>query len=83
MIGPFKILRARGNAYTPDLPAHMAINLTFHASLLRKDPGDPLPGQHQEPPPPTKIDEQHEYEVDDILAARLFGRGKRLQFKVK
>lgn len=83
MIGPFKVLRAHGNAYTLDLPAHMAIHSTFHASLLRKDPGDPLPGQHQEPPPPIKIDDQDEYEVDDILAARLFGRGKRLQFKVK
>ena len=83
MIGPFKLLRAHGNAYTLDLPAHMAIHSTFHASLLRKDPGDPLPGQHQEPPPPIKIDDQDEYEVDDILAARLFGRGKWLQFKVK
>ena len=83
MIGPFRVLRAHGNAYTLDLPPHMAINPTFHASLLRKDPEDPLPGQHQEPPPPTKIDEQDEYQVDDILAARLFGKGKRLQFKVK
>jgi hypothetical protein len=76
MIGPFKVLRAHRNAYTLDLPAHMAINPTFHASLLCKDPGDHLPGQHQEPPPPIKIDEQDEYEVGDILAARLFGRGE-------
>lgn len=83
IIGPFKVLSAHGDACTLDLPAPMAISPTFHASLLRKDPADPLPGQHQEPPPPIKVDEQDEYEVDDILAARLFGRGKRLQLKVK
>ena len=44
MIGPFKILSAHGNAYKLDLPAHMVVNPTFHVSLLRKDPGDPLPG---------------------------------------
>jgi hypothetical protein len=83
MIDPFKILGAHGNAYKLDLPVHIAVNPTFYVSLLRKDPGDPLPGQYQEPPPPIKINEQEEYEVDDILAARLFGRGKRLQFKIK
>jgi transposase InsO family protein len=83
MIGPFKIIRAHGNAYTLDLPASMAIHPTFHASLLSKDPNDPLPGQHQEPPPPVKVNDQDEWEVDDILASRLFGRGKRLQFKIK
>jgi hypothetical protein len=50
----------------------MAISPTFHASLPRKDPADPLPGQHQELRPPIKIDEQDEYEIDDILTARLF-----------
>jgi hypothetical protein len=83
MIGPFKVIRAHGNAYTLDLPAHMTIHPTFHASLLQKDPADPLPGQHQEPPGPVIVRDQEEYEVDDILAARLFGKGKRLQFKVK
>jgi hypothetical protein len=61
----------------------MKIHPTFHVSLLRKDPADSLPGQHQDPPPPIKIDGHNEYEVDDILAARLFGRAKRLQFMVK
>jgi hypothetical protein len=83
MIGPFKIIRAHGNAYTLDLPTNMAIHPTFHASLLSKDPNDPLPGQHQQPSPPVKVNNQDEWEVDDILTSRLFGRGKRLQFKVK
>jgi hypothetical protein len=82
MIGPFKVLKAHGNAYTLDLPAHITIHPTFHALLLRKDPGDPLPGQHQPPPPPINVNDQPEYEVDNILDSRLF-RGKRLQFKVK
>jgi hypothetical protein len=44
MISSFKINKAFGNVYTLDLPAHMKIHLTFHVSLLRKDPADPLPG---------------------------------------
>jgi hypothetical protein len=71
-IGPFKVLRAHGDAYTFDLPTHMAISPTFHASLLRKDPADPLPGQHQELRPPIKVDEQDEYEVFDVLTTRIF-----------
>lgn len=77
-IRPFKVLHAHGDAYTLDLPAHMAISPTFHASLLRKDPADALPGQHQELRPPIEVDEQDEYEVDDILIARLFCKGKWL-----
>jgi hypothetical protein len=46
MIGPFKIIKAFGNAYTLDLPAYMKIHPTFHVSLLRKDLADPLPGQY-------------------------------------
>jgi hypothetical protein len=41
MIGPYKALHAHGDAYMLDLPAHIAINPTLHASLLHKDPGTP------------------------------------------
>jgi hypothetical protein len=78
MISPFKIIKAFGNAYTLNLPAYIKIHPTFHVFLLRKNPADPLPGQHQDPPPLIKIDGHNEYKVDDILAARLFGRAKRL-----
>jgi hypothetical protein len=78
IISPFKITKAFGNIYTLDLPAHIKIHPTFHVSLLRKDPADLLPGQHQDPSPLIKIDGHNEYKVDDILAPRLFGRIKRL-----
>ena len=56
MIGPFKIIKAFGNAYTLDLPTYITIH---------------------------PINKQDKYKINDILAARLFGRAKRLQFKVK
>ena len=46
MISPFKIIKAFGNAYTLDLPAHITVHPIFHVSLLRKDPADALPGQY-------------------------------------
>ena len=83
MISPFKIIKAFGDTYIFNLPAYIIIYPIFYVSLLRNDSADPLSGQYQDPSPPIKIDGHDEYEVDDILAARLFGRAKRLQFKVK
>ena len=56
----------------------MRIYDVFHPSLLRKAAEDPLPGQMNKPPQPIVVDDKDEWEVEDILDLRLFGRGKRL-----
>jgi hypothetical protein len=42
--------------------------------LLELVDNDPLPGQVQPPPPPVIVDNQEEWEVEEILDSRLFGR---------
>ena len=83
MLGPFRIKKVMGSAYQLDLPVTMKIHDVFHPSLLRKDPGDPLPNQIQEPPGPIIVDGEKEWELDDILNSRRTGRGRRLQYQVK
>lgn len=84
-IGPFEIDEVVSPlAYRLRLPDSAKIHPTIHASLLRPCASDPLPGQNPPPPPPVEIDEEAEWELDDILDSRWTGRGrnKRLQYKV-
>lgn len=54
----------------------------FHADRLRKAAEDPLPQQTHPPPPPEEIDGEPEYEIDQVLKSRLYGRNKTLQYQV-
>lgn len=83
MIGPFKVLSQHGVSYRLELPSSMKIHDVFHASLLRRAPAQPLPGQLAEPQGPVVVDNNDEWEVDDILDSRYFGRNKRLQYRAK
>ena len=83
MLGPFKITAKIGSSYRLELPASMRIHNVFHPSLLRKAATDPLPGQRVAPPGPVVVNEEEEWELDDILDARQIGRNRRLQFRVR
>jgi len=81
-IGPFKILAKIGSsAYKLDLPDTMKIHNTIHISLLEPYKDNKLPSQRQEPPPPIIIEGDPEYELEEIVDARLY-HGK-LQYRGK
>ena len=80
--GPFKILKKEGNAFRLELPPSMKVHPVFAPSKLRlASKRKPLPGQIEDPPPPITVNDQQEWEVEEILWSRLHYR--KLQYKVK
>ena len=67
MIGPFQITEQLGHAYQLDLPLIMKIHNMFSPDKLWKAADDPLPRQVQEPPKPVEINDDEEWEVEQIL----------------
>jgi len=84
MEGPYEILEQVGHSFKLRLPESMKVNPVLHAEKLRRDPGNPLPGQANPEPPPLELENgETEYEVQDVLAVKLV-RGKlryRIQWK--
>lgn len=71
-----------GHAYRLDLPDSIRVHLVFSAEKLRLAAHtEPLPGQLQDPKPPEVVDDEPEWEVDEILAVRLHYR--KLQYRAK
>lgn len=81
--GPFTVVKKINDvAFKLELPASMKIHPVFHVSLLTPDPNDPLPGQEYPQPGPILVQDEEEYEVEDILDVKK-GRGNRLQARVQ
>ena len=74
-IGPFQILRRIGKvAYELDLPDTMKCHPVFHVSLLKPYLSS---GRVQPPPIPLDVDDEVEFEVEQILLHRDIKVGKR------
>ena len=81
LAGPFKILKMAGHSYRLELPTSYRIWPVFHADRLRKDPGNPLPGQINAEPAAEEVNGELEWEVERIISSRvLYGR---LHYKVE
>ncbi|RKF77839.1 hypothetical protein GcC1_060042 [Golovinomyces cichoracearum] len=77
----FKIKAMRLYSYELELLENWKMSRLFHADRLRKDSNNPLPGQEYERPNPEIIDDDEEWEVENILSSRIhYGK---LQYMVQ
>ena len=79
----FKIVIKVERAFQLKLSRTMLIHDVFHASLLQKAATDSLLGQKQTPSLLIVMNDQEEWEVNEIQNSRHFERGKQLQYQVK
>ena len=82
--GPFKIKKVLSPiTYQLTLPPQWKIHDVFHADLLTPYHETELHGPNFTRPPPDLIDGEEEYEVEEVLQSRRFGRGRKVQYLVK
>ncbi len=80
--GPFKIIEKIGNAYKLQLPDSIRVHPVFAPEKLRlAHKTDPLPNQIPDPKPPEVVNDDIEWEVEEIVAVRLHYR--KLQYRAK
>jgi len=81
-IGLFKVLARIGTStYKLALPTSMAIQNTFHISLLEPYQDNWFPSQIKEPPLPIQIEGEDKYELDEIIHSQL--HYNKLQYRAK
>ena len=82
--GPFKVKKVLSPiTYQLELPPQWKIHDMFHVDLLTPYRETELHGPNFTRPPPDLIDGEEEYEVEEILQSRRFGRGHKVQYLVK
>ena len=82
--GPFKIGKVLlPITYQLELPPQWKIHDIFHADLLTPYHETKLHGPNFMKPPPDLINGEEEYEVEEILQSRKFGRQRKVQYLVK
>ena len=81
-LGPYEIIRQIGPLdYEVRIPRAWRIHPVFHVDLLRPHPADKIPGRAPSNPPPVEIDGQEEFEVEEVLDARV--KRRKLEYFVK
>ena len=83
--GPFRIMEAPNlktpYAYRVDFPADIKVHLVRHISELKPAANNPYPGQIIPPLPLVEIDGEEEWEVEEVLDAKI--RYRKLQSLIK
>ncbi|PIL28875.1 hypothetical protein GSI_08921 [Ganoderma sinense ZZ0214-1] len=81
--GPYLVKCKVGNlAYELKLPKDLALHPVFHVSLLLPHKESQLPGRHPPEPASIEVEGEEEYEVEEVLESRRYGRWKKLQYLV-
>lgn len=81
-LGPYEVLERTGKlTYRLRLPPSMHQHPVFHVDRLSPWSGNDINGLNPSPPPPIKIDDELEYEVEDILDSRKYRN--QFQYLVK
>jgi len=81
--GPFKIIKEISPVvYQLTLPLTWKIHNTFHASLLSPYCETTAYGPNFSRPPPDLINDEEQYEVEQIHNHRYFGRNRTLQYLI-
>jgi hypothetical protein len=75
MEGPWPIIAQEGHSFRLGLPSSMKIHPVFSADRLRKAKDAPLPGQVAEKAEPIVVQDELEWELEEVLACKL-ERGK-------
>jgi hypothetical protein len=82
--GPFTITkRVSDVVFQIELPPQWKIHNVFHASLLSPYVEMELHGQNFPEPPPEIIENDPEFEVEQIVGSRRVGKKKSLQYKIR
>ncbi len=81
MLNSFQITDSVDSFYKLKLSETMHIHDVFHSELLRSAVDDSLPDQKNEPSKSIVVNDEDEWEIDDILNFRRYRR--RLQYRVK
>jgi len=81
MLDSFTNLDLVDSSYKLKLPESMRVHDVFHPDLLRPAVDDLLPDQKNEPSGSIVVNDEDEWEIDDILNSRRYRR--RLQYRVK
>src|SRR5439155_9583246 len=70
--GPYAISERIGlQVYCLGLPSSMKIHTVLHVSLLEPYKPSTIPGRTRDPPPPIVINDENEWEVEEILDSKL------------
>jgi hypothetical protein len=82
--GPFEITEVISDVvYKLKLPPLWRVHDIFHASLLSPYHEMAMHGPNYHNPPPDVINGEPEWEVEEIMGSRKFGKKKKLQYCVR